>query len=70
MSVFDDAASELANDEHISMAAINCYDWTEVCQKVNVSTYPTLLVYNGMSDQPVQYRGMLSKKAVIGAMKL
>jgi hypothetical protein len=70
LPVFDDAASELAHNGHISMAAIDCFDWTDVCQKANISSYPTILIYHGMSEKPVHYKGVLSKKAVIRAMKL
>jgi hypothetical protein len=67
--IYYKAATELSSDKLRPLAAINCYDWTDVCGAVNVSTYPTLRIYH-RDGEPMLYTGFLSQSAIITAMKL
>jgi len=70
LPIFDEAADELSSNGLVSMAAVNCFDWTDICQQVNVTVYPTLRVHFSKDKAPSEYSGVLSKKALIQAMKL
>jgi len=69
LSAYNDVGRDLATEGLRPLAAINCYDWTDVCQLANVSTYPLLRVYRPHADY-VTYSGFLSKAALYAAVKL
>jgi hypothetical protein len=51
------------------LAIMDCYDWTDTCRKVNISTYPTVHIYR-KGHERVEYHGMLSAKAVASTVRL
>ncbi|XP_041350651.1 thioredoxin domain-containing protein 16-like [Gigantopelta aegis] len=51
------------------LTIINCHDWTDVCQKQNITIYPTTRVFRKAS-KPMDYQGPLDIKAVVSAVKL
>ena len=51
------------------LAAIDCFDWTNVCGKHNISTYPTVRIYR-RGQETVEYRGLLATHAVVATVKL
>jgi hypothetical protein len=67
LSLFSEAAIDL---EPGNMAAINCYDWTDVCQRANISSYPTIRIYHSSDQPPAEYSGFLSKSAFVSTIKL
>jgi len=69
LSAYNDLAEDLAAEGLYPLAAIDCYDWTNVCQLANVSTYPLIRVYQPTGDF-LPYSGFLSKAALHAAVKL
>ena len=63
-------AAEALTEEGIhALAVINCFDWTDVCGKHNITGYPTIRVYRKDHDF-VTYQGMLEEKAVKDTIKV
>lgn len=61
--------TDLQKDPHgHPLARVNCYDWTDVCQKENITTYPTLRVYR--NGQRQDYNDVLDKDVVIRMIRL
>ena len=58
------ASLELASQDLHPFAAVDCFDWTDVCGKVGVNSYPTVRVYR-KGRETVTYRGMLSQQAMV-----
>jgi hypothetical protein len=59
----------MSEAETTSLTRVNCFDWTDVCAKQKVYSFPTLRVYQ-FGRQPVVYRGMLDGEAVINFLKV
>nr|KAG5712816.1 hypothetical protein BaRGS_007413 [Batillaria attramentaria] len=45
------------------LVRVNCYDWTDVCQKANITTYPQVHIYR--NGQRQQYRRSLDKDVLV-----
>lgn len=69
LRIFAKAAELLAEENLFPLAAVECYDWTDVCAKVGISVYPTVRVYRA-DMEPVSYDGPLSVASVVAAVKL
>lgn len=69
MRSYSDAAELLAKDGIETLAAVDCYDWTDVCGKQNITVYPTIRVFR-KGQGFLDYDGPLETKAVIKAVKL
>lgn len=69
LRIFAKAAELLAKENLFPLAAVECYDWTDVCAKVKISAYPTIRVYRA-SMEPVSYDGPLSVASIVAAVKL
>lgn len=67
--LFAKAAEVLAKDDQFPLAAVECFDWTDVCGKANVSVYPTIRIYRS-NMEPVLYNGPLSVNSFVTAAKL
>lgn len=65
---YNDAASQLVGEGVHALAALDCYDWTDVCGQQNITSYPTVRVYSHGTYRP--YTGMLDKQTVISTIKL
>lgn len=66
---FVEASYLLSNQSLTPLAAVNCFDWTDVCGKENITAYPTLMVYR--RDAPRRlYRNMLSSEAMVNYIHL
>ena len=64
-----EAAQALHVENLHPLAGVECYDWTDVCGANNVTIYPTVRVYR--KNKPTQdYKGLLSAKALISAVKM
>ena len=64
-----EASHVLAQESREPLAAIDCYDWTDICGKHNITTYPTIRVYR-QGRETVNYGGMLDAGAIISTVKL
>ncbi|XP_050406902.1 thioredoxin domain-containing protein 16 [Patella vulgata] len=64
-------ASELLVDNSTPnvLARMNCYDWTDVCGKENVFTYPTIRVFK-KGKYIEDYNGLLDTQAVVRTIRL
>ncbi|KAL8611039.1 hypothetical protein ACOMHN_042655 [Nucella lapillus] len=51
------------------LARMNCFDWTDVCEKENISTYPVVYIYR-QGGQREQYRGALDTDALVRTVML
>jgi len=40
--LFDEAAGQ---DNSLNMAVMSCYDWTDVCKRLGITTYPTVISF-------------------------
>ncbi|XP_078380854.1 uncharacterized protein LOC144663697 isoform X2 [Oculina patagonica] len=68
-----DAATHLSNldvgDFAIKLARVNCFDWTDVCQKNNITVYPTIKMFRKGSDEVI-YNGPLDSDHLSKAVLL
>ena len=69
LKMYNDLAKDLATENLRPLTAIDCYDWTDVCQLANVSTFPQIRIYRPDAD-PLHYSSYLSKAALYSAIKL
>lgn len=73
MQPFVDAADHLSNldvgDFAIKLARVNCFDWTDVCQKNNITVYPTIKMFRKGSDEII-YNGPLDSDHLSKAVLL
>ena len=66
---YSEMAKQLSGEGLQPYARVDCFDWTDVCKKYNISSYPTLRVYR-KGKQPVEYKGLLDGVAVTSAAKM
>lgn len=59
-------AAEQLPDHKLSI--LDCYDWTDVCKKINVTQFPTIKMYK--SGQSYTYNGPLSVGGLTRLAKL
>lgn len=69
MHSYVEAAEEMAKQDVKSFAEVNCFDWTDVCGKVNITSYPTIRFYR-KGKEPIEYKGFLGKEPIVRAVKL
>ena len=60
LRLYNDAAAHLPDHR---LHVLDCYDWTDVCKKINVTQFPTIRIYKKGSFLP--YKGPLSKDSFI-----
>ena len=64
-----DASHTLALDSLHNLAAVDCFDWTDVCAKNNVTVYPTVRIYRKDKDVS-EYKGLLGAAVIVSTVKL
>lgn len=64
MYAFADAATHTPG-----LATLDCYDWTDVCQQQNVTSFPTIRIYR-RGYPTIPYKGPLSSHAVQATMQM
>ncbi|KAJ7390629.1 cell redox homeostasis [Desmophyllum pertusum] len=68
-----DAAAHLSNldvgEFSIKLARVNCFDWTDVCQRNNITVYPTIKMFRKGSDEVI-YKGPLDSDHLAKAVLL
>jgi len=69
LATYKDLARDLATEGLHPLAAINCFDWTDVCQIANVPAFPIIRIYRPNAEF-LPYSGYLSKAALYAAVKL
>ena len=69
MRSYSEAAELLAQDGMQPLAAVDCYDWTDVCGKQNITSYPTIRIYK-KGQGYTTYRGALDTRVVTMTAKL
>uniref|UniRef100_A0A8C4SPG9 Thioredoxin domain containing 16 n=1 Tax=Erpetoichthys calabaricus TaxID=27687 RepID=A0A8C4SPG9_ERPCA len=47
----------------VTLACVNCADWTEVCMSQNTTQFPVVILYSS-SEMPQQYFGMLGTESL------
>uniref|UniRef100_A0A673FWU5 Thioredoxin domain containing 16 n=1 Tax=Sinocyclocheilus rhinocerous TaxID=307959 RepID=A0A673FWU5_9TELE len=47
----------------VQLVAVNCGEWTDICRDQNVTSFPTVLIYQPMADAQL-YRVMLATKSL------
>ena len=57
------------NDGAKPLAAVDCYDWTDVCEKQNISIYPTVRIYR-KGQGFTTYKDPLDTNAIVRTIKL
>lgn len=67
--MYGEAAEMLGKQTSLKVARVNCYDWTDVCQKENIIIYPTLRVYKD-GKQAWDYKGPQDTNAMYSTLKL
>ena len=67
--VYSEAAHALKQDGVNVLAAINCFDWTDVCAKNNITSYPLVRIYR-KGQKPTDYKGLLDYSAIISTVKM
>ena len=66
---FSEASYTLASQSLFPLAAVDCFDWTDVCARVNITRYPTIRIY-WSGKEPADYRGMLSPQAIVETVNM
>ena len=66
---YSDASKILAEENLRPLAAVSCFDWTDVCSKNNITAYPTIRVYRKNKEYR-EYKGMLDANSIISTVKL
>ncbi|KAL4238500.1 cell redox homeostasis [Mactra antiquata] len=69
LRMFGEAAEKLGKETSLKIARVNCFDWTDVCQKEHINIYPTFRVYKD-GKQVWDYRGPQDTDAMYSTMKL
>lgn len=69
LSPYQEAGKELAalkgdDPSDHPLVRIDCYDWTDVCQKENITSYPVIHIYRNGGDRQ-QYRQALDKDVLV-----
>lgn len=55
-------------EENHPLVRLNCYDWTDICLKENITTYPTVRIYR--SGQSQEYLQELDKDVLVQTVRL
>ena len=63
------AADLLLVDRMRALAALDCYDWTDVCAANNVTIYPSVRVYRRGRDVR-EYTGVVTVQALVHLVTL
>lgn len=63
--LYDSVAADISNKQ---LAALDCYDWTDVCQRLKVYQYPSIRVFHG--GKSYNYTGPYSKESLMRLVKL
>ena len=66
---YSDASKILAEENLQPLAAVDCFDWTDVCSQNNITAYPTIRIYRKNQDYR-EYKGMLDANSIINTVKL
>lgn len=69
MRSYVEASKVFATESLYPLAAVDCYDWTDVCGKNNVSIYPSVRIYR-KERTPVDYKSILGAGAIVSTVKL
>ncbi len=69
MRSYVEASYILEQESLRPLAAVDCYDWTDVCGKNNITSYPIIRIYRKGRDT-LDYKGMLDASAIISTVKL
>lgn len=64
-----DARELLGETDRVSVARVNCYDWTDVCQHQNILLWPTLRVFRD-GVHIWDYKGPQDTAAMYSTLKL
>ncbi|XP_069594859.1 thioredoxin domain-containing protein 16 isoform X1 [Ranitomeya imitator] len=55
---FQEVAKKYKEKLDMSMATVNCADWTDVCTKEEITSFPSVKIYQA-GQRPLLYRGMM-----------
>ncbi|XP_053408771.1 thioredoxin domain-containing protein 16-like isoform X2 [Mercenaria mercenaria] len=69
LRMFGEAADMFGQQTTLQIARVNCYDWTDVCQKEKITIYPTLRVYK-KGEKAWDYKGPQDTQAFFSVLKL
>ncbi|KAK6481504.1 thioredoxin domain-containing protein 16-like [Huso huso] len=69
MQSYLEVASMLKDVADVSLALVNCDDWTEVCTNQNASQIPTVMLFNP-GERPRRYNGMLGTESLHSFIRL
>ena len=63
------AALSLAEQNITSLRRVDCFDWTDVCSKHNITRYPTVQFFR-KGHAPWEYNTTLDMKTLVNTVKL
>ena len=66
---YGQAADRLGKDTKLTIARVNCYDWTDVCGLNNITVYPTLRVFD-KGQKSWDYRGPKDTQELYSTFKM
>ncbi len=69
LRAYADAAAVLAREDLQPFSAVDCFDWTDVCGKHNITAYPTVRIYR-RNHSFRDYTGMLDTQSMVTTVKL
>ena len=59
------AAGGVVPEPKASVARVDCTEYRELCNRFNVTGYPTILLFKGTTKDPVPYRGPRTAEGVL-----
>lgn len=69
LRLFGEAVDRLGKQTDLTIGRVNCYDWTDVCQKEHIIIYPTLRVYKN-GEFAFDYSGPQEIQAMYSTLRL
>ncbi|XP_064600782.1 thioredoxin domain-containing protein 16-like [Liolophura sinensis] len=69
LHAYAEAGASFKSPDESPLARVECFDWTDVCQKENITMYPTVHFYRKGQRQMV-YNGHLGTDSILSAIKL
>ncbi|WAR18226.1 TXD16-like protein [Mya arenaria] len=69
LRMFGESVEKLSEQTTLSIARVNCYDWTDVCGREDINIYPILRIYR-LGKKAWDYSGPQDVQAMFTTMKL
>lgn len=69
LHAYAEAGASFPSPDESPLARVECFDWMDVCEKENITMYPTVHIYRKGQRQMV-FNGHLGTESILSAVKL